>query len=82
VQTTIPANLSSMNNGSSRRPVSGRGLPLLVSHFIAEMGVGVFGTGRLLNWCNPRGALVEAPNLSEMDSRLNTSGMTAETPVP
>ncbi|TWX71806.1 hypothetical protein ESZ36_00820 [Colwellia demingiae] len=38
-QTTIPANLSSMNNGSSRRPVSGRGLPLLVGHFIAEIGL-------------------------------------------
>jgi hypothetical protein len=27
-----------MNNGSPRRPVSGRGLPLLFGHFIAEMG--------------------------------------------
>jgi len=42
-QTTIPADLSSLNNGSPRRPVSGRGLPLLVSHFIAEMGLGSFG---------------------------------------
>ncbi|MBL4822255.1 MAG: hypothetical protein JKX90_01845 [Colwellia sp.] len=24
--------------------VSGRGLPLLVGHFIAEMGIGVFGS--------------------------------------
>ncbi|WP_157825884.1 hypothetical protein [Colwellia sp. Bg11-28] len=50
---------------------------MLVSHFIAEMGIGVFGAGKLLNWCTPRGALVEDPDLSKMDSRLNTSGMTA-----
>ncbi|MCW8832118.1 MAG: hypothetical protein OQK03_02220 [Colwellia sp.] len=30
-----------MNNGSPRRPVSGRGLPLLICHFIAEMGMGI-----------------------------------------
>ena len=29
-----------MNNGSPRRPVSGRGLPLLVGDWIAEMGLG------------------------------------------
>ncbi len=45
-QTTKPADLSSLNNGSPRRPVSGRGLPLLVGHFIAEMGIGVFGVVR------------------------------------
>ena len=62
-QTTDPANLSPMNNGSSRRRVSSRGLPLLVCHFIAEMGIGVLGIIFQTINRHPRGGLVEDPDL-------------------
>lgn len=48
-QTTNPADLSSLNNGSPRRRVTGRGLPLLVCHFISDMGIGVCGMAIFFN---------------------------------
>ena len=41
-----------------------------------EMGAGVFVTIRPTSDRHPRGVLVEDPNLSTVDSRSDTSGMT------
>ena len=49
---------------------------MLACHFIAEMGVRVFGAARWLNNCHPRGGLIEDLDLRTMDSRSDTSGMT------
>ncbi len=49
---------------------------LLVYEFIAEMVIGVFGAAIFSNHCHPRGDLIEDPDLSNVDSRSDTSGMT------
>jgi len=41
------------------------------------MGIGVFGTIFPTSNRHPRGVLVEDPDLSEIDSRQDNSGMTA-----
>ena len=50
---------------------------MLVCHFIAEMGIGVFDAVKEINSCHPRGDLIEDPTLNTLDSRSETSGMTA-----
>ena len=37
----------------------------------------MFGIVRLVNCCHPCGVLIEDPDLSDIDSRSETSGMTA-----
>ncbi len=65
-----------MNNGNPRCPVSGRGLPLLIYHFTAEMGIGVSSTVIEINNRHPRGDLIEDPYFNTLDSVLDTYGMT------
>ena len=92
MQTTNPADLSSLMNGSARHQ-NNMLLHCLISHtdvtswlsltdtfqnghLFTEMGAGVLVTIRPTNYRHPRGVLVEDPDLSTVDSRSDTSGMT------
>jgi hypothetical protein len=92
VQTTNPADLSSLMNGSARHQ-NNMLLHCLISHIhvtswpsltdtlqngdlFTEMRVGVSVTIFPTNDRHPRGGLVEDPDLSTVDSRQENSGMT------